>query len=351
MVARRKDGRIVNESGSRAGGATGRASHPRRRRVSAPDYLLPVTETARERFLAFRRSLPRPPRLARRTVRVRGIDFAVFVTPPVPGAPAPLLCINGGLIFDHRSLWPALSPLAARRQLVLYDQRGRGAPPAPPGARAARIEHDAGDVGALREALGIGQWDVLGHSWGGGIAMLGAAADVARHPDAVRRLVLVDAVGPTGWWLPRLDPDAVARLEARGDAEGAGALRPFLTEDLTRPDPELHERYARALYPAWFADAELARELTPPRAVSVTGAAVVARLRTEGYDWRGAVRALRVPTLVIHGDEDLLPVAVAREIGAELPQAQVAHVPGAGHMPFWERPAQFFELVEHFLAR
>jgi pimeloyl-ACP methyl ester carboxylesterase len=175
--------------------------------------------------------------------------------------------------------------------------------------------------------------------------------DPTADPDAVRRLVLVDAVGPTGWWLPRLVPDAVARLEARGDERAAEELRPFLSEDLGRPDPALHARYARALYPAWFADPELARLLSPPHAESATGAAVVARLRTEGYDWREAVRALRVPTLVIHGDEDLLPVDVAREIGAEAPQAQVALVPGAGHMPFWESPAHFFELVEHFLAR
>jgi proline iminopeptidase len=318
--------------------------------VLRADYLARVTDTATSRFLAFRRSLPRPPRLEHRTVRARGIDFAVFLSPEVPGA-TPLLCINGGLIFDHGILWPALSPLAARRQLVLYDQRGRGRTPAPPGARAARIEHDAGDVPALREALGIARWDVLGHSWGGGIAVLGVALDLARDPAAVRRLVLVDAVGPTGWWLPRLVPDGVARLEARGDARGAEELRAFLSEDIAHPDAALHARYARALYPAWFADPELARLLSPPHARSATGAAVAARLRTEGYDWRASVRALRVPTLVIHGDGDLLPVAVAREIGAELPQARVAIVSDAGHMPFWESPARFFELVEDFLAR
>ena len=110
--------------------------------------------SARDRFLAYRRALPRPPRLAPRTVRVRGLSVAAFTTPEVPGA-TPLLCISGGLLFDHGLLWPALAPLAERRQLVFYDQRGRGASQAPPGARAARIEHDAGDVGALREALGV----------------------------------------------------------------------------------------------------------------------------------------------------------------------------------------------------
>jgi proline iminopeptidase len=111
--------------------------------------------SARERYLAFRAAQGRPPRLERHTVRVRGLDLAVWTT-PADGAPpdaVPLCCVNGGLLFDHKVLWPTLAPLAAGRRLVFYDQRGRGASAAPPGARAARIEHDAGDLAALRAAV------------------------------------------------------------------------------------------------------------------------------------------------------------------------------------------------------
>src|SRR5215211_6181634 len=118
--------------------------------------------TSRDRVVAFRRRLGRIPRLTRQTVRARGLEFAVFASPGVAGA-TPLVCVNGGLLFDHSLLWPALSPLAERRQIILYDQRGRGASQAPPGARSARIEHDAGDLVALRGAIGLSQWDMLGH--------------------------------------------------------------------------------------------------------------------------------------------------------------------------------------------
>ena len=73
--------------------------------------------SARERFAAFRKAQPRAPRLTRLTIRARGLDFAVRATPPVPGAP-PLVCVNGGMIYSHALLWPALSPLA-------HDQIGR----------------------------------------------------------------------------------------------------------------------------------------------------------------------------------------------------------------------------------
>ncbi len=293
-------------------------------------------------FLAYRRSLPRPPRLTRAMVPVRGLELAVFTTPAVEGDAPPLLCVNGGLIFDHRLLWPALSPLAATRQLVLYDQRGRGASQEPPGVRAARIEHDAGDIPALREALGIERWDVLGHSWGGGVAMLAAAQDAA----AVRRLVLVDAVGPAGWWLPTLHRAALERLEG----EARAALAAFDPASLGAPDPALHARYARAFAPAWFAEVELAPLFTPPLVESATGAAVAARLRREGYDWRDRVAGVRAPTLVLHGERDLLPRAVAEELASLIPHARLETIADAGHMPFWERPAEFSAAVAAFLA-
>ncbi len=70
--------------------------------------------TARERFLAFRRSAPRAPHLEPGTVTARGLDFAVFRTPEIAGA-TPMLCINGGMGYSHILLWPAPSPPPARR--------------------------------------------------------------------------------------------------------------------------------------------------------------------------------------------------------------------------------------------
>ena len=299
--------------------------------------------TPRERFLAFRATLARAPRLERRTVRARGLDFAVWTSPPVPGA-LPLACVNGGLLYDHGILWPSLAPLAAARQLVLYDQRGRGATPAPPGVRAARLEHDAGDLPALRAALGIDRWDLLGHSWGGGIAMLAAAQDAA----AVRRLVLVDPVGVAGDWLPGLH-DAALRHLAATNPDARPALAAHDPAALTVADPAVHSAYARAFYPAWFADRVMPPMFAAPRSTSMVGATVAARLRREGYDWRDPLRALPTPTLVVHGEDDVLSADQARRTAAHLPHARLALLADAGHMPFWEAPDRFFPLVEEFL--
>jgi len=292
-------------------------------------------------FVAFRRSLPHTPALHRQTVRARGVDFAVFSSPPPPvGNGPPLVCVNGGMLYDHSMLWPALSPLAARRQIILYDQRGRGKSSAPSQPGDATIEDDAADVGALRRALGIRSWDVLGHSWGGGISMLATAADSG----GVRRLVLIDPVWSTSSWMAPLRQNVIARLQ--GD-EREAVVR-ISEESLGEPDAVLHSTYSRAVYPAWFAKREMAKHFTPPHATSETGAAVLARLRRNGYDWSDRLRSLSTPTIVIQGEEDPLPLAKDRD-DFYVRNARIVEVPAAGHMPFWEAPVRFFSLIESFL--
>ncbi len=300
-----------------------------------------VARMSRDDFIAFRRSLGRTPSLDRMAVRVRGLDFAVWTSPHVQGA-TPLLLVNGGLLYDHALLWPALSPLAVARQVILYDQRGRGESQAPANPLDARIEDDAADVGALRRALGIRQWDVLGHSWGGGIAMLACVRDLA----GTRRLVTLNSVGPTSAWMEQLQANALIRL----DGENRATVLRLAEDGVRQPDAATQATYARAVYPAWFADPSFASHFTPPAAASPTGAAILARLRREGYDWSEQLRALSTPALVLHGEQDPLPAAVAAEISILLPRARPTLIPNSGHMPFWEAPERLFTVVSDFLA-
>lgn len=313
--------------------------------TSPPDRL----PTAKERLVAWRRARPRTPPLSRRTVRARGIDFAVWSSPPVDGA-TPLVAINGGLIYGHDLLWPAFAPLAAGRQVFLYDQRGRGQTPAPPGLRAARIEHDALDVPALREALHIPRWDIAAHSWGGGIALLAAAADTAANTAGVRRIVTFDAVGATSGWLDALHGRALAHLAARGAKEAHAALAALDPVALHGDDPTLHGEYSRTMYPAWFHDQGML-DFAPPLAHSPTGAAVAARLRREGYDWTETLRGVRAEVLLIHGEQDAIPLTEAEATARLIPGARVVTVPAAGHMPFFEDPGPTFAAALEFLDR
>ena len=106
-------------------------------------------------------------------------DSGFTTTTPVPlhwcsyGQPGGrrLFVLHGGPGADHQYLLPQMLDLARDHELILYDQRGRGLTPAPPGAHAARVEHDVLDIVAIRNALGIDRWDLAGHSWGSGLAL------------------------------------------------------------------------------------------------------------------------------------------------------------------------------------
>jgi pimeloyl-ACP methyl ester carboxylesterase len=170
--------------------------------------------------------------------------------------------------------------------------------------------------------------------------MLGAVGD----PAGTRALVTVDAVGPTSAWMPELQANAVARASAE-DRAILERTYPLLGN----PDPEIHSAQSRAAYPSWFADPAFGSYFTPPASTSVTGATIAAHLRREGYDFRETLRALSAPTLVLHGERDALPAAVALELSDLLPHARHVLLPDAGHMPFWEAPERFFTLVGDFL--
>mgnify|MGYP001810053020 CR=1 FL=1 len=295
-------------------------------------------------FAAFRRTLPPPAPLARAFRTVRGLTFALYHTPAVEGAP-PLFCTNGGLLYDHRLLWPALSPLAARRQLWFWDQRGRGRTPAPPGLRAARFTHDIGDLAALiaRIADDAGTpLDTFGHSWGAGLTIT-ASAQAAAH---VRRVALANCVGPTGTWRPTLLANARGRL----DDERRAAFEAALARLEHDTSIDAHSTYSRALYPAWFADPTFADIFQPPVATSDTGAVIATHLYRDGYDVTDIVRDFDRPVLFLHGADDALPPAEAHAMAALVRQAHPVLVKDCGHLPFWEQPRTFFETVEAFLS-
>ena len=169
---------------------------------------------------------------------------------------------------------------------------------------------------------------------------------------SVASLTLLNPVGLSGEWLPVLTGRAGQRLNGTALDRLIAADAAIQPGTATAADPDALSEYAAAIYPAWFAFPELAAFLSPPRSTSITGAAVSARLRREGYDWHATVRSLPMPSLLIHGTADLLTLDMARDTVATLgPLATLLPVQNAGHNPFWEQPSIVFPAIDQFLAR
>ena len=119
------------------------------------------------------------------TMSVRGVSLFVKVT----GHGYPLVLMHGGPGVDHTTLLP-FHPLADHFTLVFYDHRCNGRSE---GAAVSSMtwENLTADAEALRQMLGFDKWAVLGHSFGGMVALEYAL----RYPQSLSHLVLMDTCG------------------------------------------------------------------------------------------------------------------------------------------------------------
>ena len=273
------------------------------------------------------------PRIATRDVR----GVSLFERRVGQGPPAVVL--HGGPGADHGYLLPGFDTLSIRRELVYYDQRGGGRSPVARDVPVGWREHVA-DLDALREIWGIERLVLLGYSWGGLLAQLYAV----EHPDRVERLALVS---PAPSWRAARE-EFERRFAERNLAPALERERRALRESgLRERDPAAYERrlFELAVVP-YFYDPAKARELTPFRVVGRTQQEVWRSLGD--YDLRPALGRLRVPALVLHGEDDPIPIEAARET-AGLLGAEFHALDCCGHCPHVERLDEFRRLVDAFL--
>jgi proline iminopeptidase len=123
------------------------------------------------------------------TISIRDVSLLVDVV----GRGYPLLLMHGGPGADHYTMLP-FRRCKDRFTLVFYDHRGNGRSTGAP-VSSMTWENLTADADALRQKLGFDKWAVLGHSFGGQVALEYAL----RYPDSLSRLVLLDTGGDSRW--------------------------------------------------------------------------------------------------------------------------------------------------------
>lgn len=238
------------------------------------------------------------------------------------GGPIPVLFIHGwmvsGAVFD-----PLLAALDLGPYRVLVpDLRGSGASGRP--ASGYDLATLAGDLAAILEAEKTGPARLVGHSMGGQLAQLLAAT----RPELVAAAVALNPVPAAGLPLP---PDAVGLF--RGSGGNRGSLGTIL--DLACKQLPASERER-------LVDDSAA---TAPASVEQCFDAWTAG------GFAGQLGEIRAPFLVVATDDPFLPPAFLRASVVDLiPGARLVHLPGPGHYPQCERPAETAAIVGAFLA-
>jgi pimeloyl-ACP methyl ester carboxylesterase len=259
----------------------------------------------------------------RELVRGRSIAFRRS------GEGPPLILLHG-FTQDSRVWRPQLEDLPDEFDVIAWDAPGAGASADP--TDVFTIADWADDLATLLDRLRVDRAHVLGLSWGGFLAQ----ELYRRHERRVSSLVLADTYAG---WKGSL-PNGVAEQRL------AAALR----------DSRLSPSEFVALYlPSMFSQ-------HPPAKESHELARIMAEFHPIGFrlmaaalavaDTRDLLPTIRVPTLLIWGDQDARsPLDVAHQFHEAIPGSRMVVIPGAGHMSSLENPAAFNDHVRNFCRR
>jgi proline iminopeptidase len=260
------------------------------------------------------------------------------------GRGSPLALMHGGPGLDHTTLLP-LEPLAEDHTLVFYDQRCNGRST---GAAVESMtwENLTADADALRQALGFERWAVLGHSFGGHVALEYAL----RYPQNLSHLVLM-GTGADQWWVQQHAPQLLAR---RGYSTAAVAAARRFYSGQFQPGEffGIFRKFMRA-YNVRNNPLAMVRDLLSGHMPKMRPEALIFGYSQllPGWSLMERLHEIQVPTLVIAGRQDFLfPPEHQAILADRLPNARLAIIEGAGHNPHSERPAEVIQIIRGFLA-
>jgi len=235
------------------------------------------------------------------------------------GEGEPVLLIMG-LGMNATGWWRTIPVLSQGLRVIAFDNRGVGRSDRPPGPYS--VAQMADDAVAVLDAAGAATAHVYGASLGGMIAQ-----EVAlRHPDRVTRLVL-GATTSGGELAVAADEQArafFARRAVMSAEEAVWASVPYNYGPGTRTDSG--QRIAE----------DIVQRLRFPIEAEPYTAQLTAAL---GHDTSARLADIRQPTLVVHGELDVMvPPQNGRLLSERLPDARLHLVPGAGHLYFTDAP-------------
>ncbi|HEX5630321.1 MAG TPA: alpha/beta hydrolase, partial [Acidimicrobiia bacterium] len=252
-------------------------------------------------------------------------EVELFVVTRGRGTPVVLL---GGPWFGQTYLGPIANGLSGEFETVGYDPRGSGKSH-PVSPAEITLEAHLEDLDGLREALGIDRVNLIGHSLGALVVLLFAA----RHPEKTGALVLSHPGPPFAPEMMKQLHHAFMKNQTDTDRKAMEAIAG--SDAFQAVQPEAHEAFFKAMYSAFFRDRSLLSQLdfgfTAATVAHAMGAEEQLTEQILALDPASLLSSVRSPTLVLHAEHDLIPLAFSTFLAAEIEGAQLVVLEGVGH--------------------
>ena len=260
-----------------------------------------------------------------------------------PGAPR-LLVLHGGPGADHCYLLPQLLQLGEKHDLLFYDQRGGGRSKSDARVPITWKTH-VEDLGALVQEHQLDPLSIVGYSWG---AMLGLLYTLQHrenpHLIPPSRLALINPAPLTLEYRRQFEAEFARRQQS---PEIQRLRDELVASNLRESDPQAYRQRAFELGVAgYFSDPRKATDLTPFRVVGRVQQSVWESLGD--FDLIADLAGVRLPSIIIHGRDDPIPLASSREAASAL-DTNLVVLDECGHVPYVEQPAKLFASLDPFL--
>lgn len=265
----------------------------------------------------------------------------------VIGEGDPIIVVHGGPGLSQDYLQPQMTRLAENHQVIFYDQRGCGRSTGELTSDSINIKNFIEDIEAVRKSFGLNKITLIGHSWGG----LLSAHYAAKYPDNLHKLVFLNSVPLTsdefslftGEWIKRMSPhfaqiDSIKRSSKFIDR-----------------DPETIKAYYHMIFSQYCFDPEKSKllQIKMNRRAFDQGERVYEIFRdtllSGSFNFQDPLRNLAIPTLILHGDSDIVPPRSIQPLQATCRNSFFVVLKECGHFPYIEAPERFFPALEAFL--
>jgi len=262
------------------------------------------------------------------------------------GSGEPVVVLHGGPGLDHTYLLPQLSPLAKHHTLIFYDQRASGKSTGSVDSATITINQFVEDLEEFRKAMKIEKLNLLGHSWGGLLAM-----DYAiKYPQCVKSLILANSVGATQEsWI-----DASKNRERRRTPHDSASLKQIMSSsEFVKGDLTTMRRFAKMFFRSYFHNQSLGESLsvdfTEQTARNLFAIFGLMGKYWSSYNIAKDLKELHCPTLILYSDDDIIPSVYSQQLNEYIPGSKLALLKNCGHFSFIEAPKEFFGECEKFL--
>jgi len=271
------------------------------------------------------------------------IDGASLFCKTVGKGP-PLIVVHGGPGLTHNYLFTA--EFGAHNRAIFYDQRGCGQSTG--AIEPLTMEQFVKDLDAVRTHFGYEKVALLGHSWGGFLAMHYAFT----HPQHIDALIIANTVPASSdeWalfateWHRRMEP-YLEEINQIQQSEAFAQCDPDTIEHLHRL---WFRRYCYSPEKADLLQIRASQESL--RRSTQVADHVGEQILSKPYNLYDQLKKLSLPTLIIHGDTDPVPHVTAKNIHRAIPNSRYILLKQCGHFSHVEVPEAFFSAVHAFLA-